>query len=851
MSSKERRMMALSYFDDAAREYVITTARTPAAWINYLGSEEFFSLISHRGGGYSFFKDAKLRRLTRFRYNQIGGDDAGRRLYVHDSGQVWSAPASLDLDHFEARHGLGYSRYVSQKVGLEVRQLFFVPLGAAAEVEQVTLTNLSDQVKHLTVFSYREFCLWDAWDDQTNFQRNYSTGEVEVDGQVIYHITEYRERRNHYAFFSASHPLSGFDTDRDQFLGQWNSLDQAQVPAAGKASDSVASGWRPIGSHAIEITLEPGQSQELTFILGYAECAPEDKWGPDGKVNKAPAQALLSRFATTSQVQAAWQELKDYWAEALAGFQVSSDDPVLSRMVNTWNAYQCMVTFNLSRSASYFESGIGRGMGFRDSNQDLVGVAHIVPSRVRQRLLDLAGTQFADGSAYHQYQPLTRQGNHELGSGFNDDPLWLIYGAATYLRETGDWAVLDETVDFALPPGGQAVPSDGAAASQPATQPKGGPTMMDHLWASHRHVLNNLGPHGLPLIGRADWNDCLNLNCFSDQPGESFQTTANRVGRVAESVFIAGLYCAVAPDLAEIARHRGQDSQAQEILTAAAAIRQAVEQHGWDGAWFRRAYDAAGNPVGSSSNAEGQIYIEPQGICVMGGIDGPDADYSHKALESVAERLAGPDGIVLLDPPYSRYHLELGEISSYPPGYKENGAVFCHNNPWIIIAETMAGDPARALDYYRRITPAYREDPAVYRAEPYVYAQMISGPAAPRQGEAKNSWLTGTAAWVYKAVTQHLLGVRPGFDGLIVDPKVPAEFGDFQVVRHFRGATYQISVRNPGGPGRLAVDGNPLDGNTVPPAAPGSTVKVTWVGQPSAIPDSQSADTVVRDGLDP
>ncbi|MDR3107962.1 MAG: glycosyl transferase, partial [Bifidobacteriaceae bacterium] len=798
---------------DVDCEYVVTTPRPPSAWINYLGNEDFFSLISHRAGGYSFFQDAKLRRLTRFRYNQIGGDDAGRRLYVHDGDSTWVAPAGPGVERFEARHGLGYSRFVAAKGGVEVSQLFFVPIGAAVEVESVTVTNVSARAKKLTLFSYREFCLWDAWDDQTNFQRNYSTGEVEVEGSMIYHVTEYRERRNHYAFFGANVPVSGFDTDRDAFVGHWNSLDAAQAPASGRAADSVVSGWSPIGSHAVELSLEPGESRRMAFVLGYAENRPDQKWGPDGRLNKAAARALMAKFSTDGQIDQAWRELADNWRRARSGFQVTAADPVLTRMVNIWNSYQCMVTFNLSRSASYFESGIGRGMGFRDSNQDLSGIVHVVPLRARQRLLDLAGTQFADGGAYHQYQPLTRQGNHELGSGFNDDPLWLIFGAATYIKETGDLAVLAEAVDFAEgnPPGGR-------------------PSLMDHLLAAHDHVLNNLGPHGLPLIGRADWNDCLNLNCFSTEPGESFQTTANQEGRVAESVFIAGLYCAVTPDLAELARLTGLGAQADRLTAGVAAMRQAAERHGWDGTWFRRAYDAAGDPVGSELNVEGQIYIESQGMSVMGGI-GLNNGMAVTALESVAARLAGPNGIALLDPPYTGYRPELGEISSYPPGYKENGGVFCHNNPWVIIAETMAGSRTRALDYYRRITPAYRSDLRVHTAEPYVYSQMIAGPSAARPGQAKNSWLTGTAAWVFKAVTQHLLGIRPEFAGLAVDPQVPAEFGDFEVTRRFRGATYHISVRRTGGPGRLTVDGRPLDGLVIPPAPPGANVEVVWTGQ--------------------
>jgi cellobiose phosphorylase len=799
------------HFDDAKREYVITEQATPAPWINCLGTQGFFSLISHRGGGYSFYRDARLRRLTRFRYNSLPGDDAGRRLFIHDAAGTWSAPGGPDLEEFEARHGLGYSQFTTAKGGVRVQQLFFVPPDVPGEIEHVTITNTSDSAKDLRVFSYREFCLWDAWDDQTNFQRNYSTGEVEVDGSAIYHVTEYRERRNHYAVFWVNQPIAGFDTDRETFVGQWHDLDHAQVPAKGAPSNSRASGWSPIGAHALEIHLEPGEAKDLTFVLAYVENPDDNKWDAPGVVRKAPARELFERFDTSDKVMAAWQQLKDYWEGALANFQVRCADKDTERMAGVWNQYQCMVTFNLSRSASYFESGVGRGMGFRDSNQDLFGMVHIEPARARERLLALAATQFADGGAYHQFQPLTGQGNNDIGSGFNDDPLWLVFGAVAYVKETGDFDVLSAQVPFA----------DQEAADST-------PTLMDHLVASYKHVVEHLGPHALPLIGRADWNDCLNLNCFSTTPGEPFQTTTNKEDGTAESIFIAGMFTAIIPELATIARRANRLRLAQQMDTAVEQMHQAAQEHGWDGDWFLRAYDAAGEPVGSHTNAEGQIYIEPQGMCVMGGM-GLEDGRARQALDAVAERLAGPNGIALLAPAYTTYHVELGEISTYPPGYKENGGVFSHNNPWIIVAETLVGRPERAYDYYRRINPSCREAIAsTHRLEPYVYAQMIAGPQAPRHGEAKNSWLTGAASWAFRAVSQHLLGIRPEFDGLVVSPCLPPEFGPFEVTRRFRGATYQIKVNHLGSDGHLFVDGEEVPGNVIPPAPKGATVEVRY-----------------------
>ncbi|MBT0993658.1 glycosyl transferase [Cellulomonas sp. DKR-3] len=818
--------MRYGHFDDEAREYVITTPHTPYPWINYLGSEQFFSLLSHQAGGYSFYRDAKMRRLTRYRYNNIPADAGGRYLYVNDGGDVWTPswlPVKADLDHFEARHGLGYSRITGERNGVRVETSFFVPLGETAEVQKVTVTNTSDAAKSLTLFSFVEFCLWNAQDDQTNYQRNLSIGEVEVEqdsphGSAIYHRTEYRERRDHYAVFAVNTPAAGFDTDRDTFVGAYNGLGEAAVPRAGRSADSVASGWYPIGSHSVVVELAPGESRDLVYVLGYVENPDEEKWADDAHqvVNKERAHALLGRFATAEQADAALVELQDHWTRLLSTYSVRSDDEKLDRMVNVWNQYQCMVTFNMSRSASFFETGIGRGMGFRDSNQDLLGFVHLIPERARERIIDIASTQFPDGSAYHQYQPLTKRGNNDIGSGFNDDPLWLIAGTAAYVKETGDFSILDEPVPFDNEDGTE-VP------------------LFEHLTRSFEFTVANRGPHGLPLIGRADWNDCLNLNCFSTTPGESFQTTENQAGGVAESVFIAAQFVLYGEQYAELAERRGLADVAARARDLVAEMRQAILTDGWDGRWFLRAYDYYGNPIGTDAHDEGKIWIEPQGFAVMAGVgvgEGPHDESAPavQALDAVNEMLATDHGMVLQYPAYTTYQVHMGEVSTYPPGYKENGGIFCHNNPWVIIAETVLGRGARAFDYYKRITPAYREDISdVHRLEPYVYAQMIAGKEAVRHGEAKNSWLTGTAAWNFVTVSQHLLGVRTDYDGLVVDPQIGPEVPQFTVTRVARGATYEIVVTNSGADGArgsLVVDGTPVEGNLVPYAPAGSTVRV-------------------------
>ncbi len=809
--------MKFGHFDDKAREYVIDTPRTPYPWINYLGCEKFFGIISNTAGGYCFYRDARLRRVTRYRYNNMPVDNGGRYFYINDNGTVWNPgwkPVKTELDEYTCRHGMGYTVITGKKNGLTASQLSFVPMGVNAEVHQITLTNESDAAKDVILTSFVEFCLWDASDDMLNFQRNFSTGEVEVEDGVIYHKTEYRERRNHYAFYTVNAPIDGFDTDMETFLGLYNGFDAPQAVMTGKMGNSVASGWQPMAAHQVKVTLQPGESKKYNFVLGYVEVPVEEKFVAPGVINKAPAKALINSLTTDEQIQAAFDALKAHWDNLLSAYTLTTDDEKLGRMVNIWNPYQCMVTFNMSRSTSMFESGVGRGMGFRDSSQDLLGFVHQIPERARERILDIAATQFRDGGCYHQYQPLTKKGNNDIGGGFNDDPLWLIAGTAAYIKETGDFAILDE-----------ATPYD--------CNPNDCGTLLEHLENSFYHVVNNKGPHGLPLIGRADWNDCLNLNCFSDAPGESFQTFSNPNApddRVAESVLIAGMFVAIGPELVAILKQKGMDDKAAACQAEIDAMRQVILTAGWDGDWFVRAYDAFGNKIGSKECNDGKIFIESQGYCIMGGV-GVEDGKAEKALKSVEEWLETEHGIVLLQPAYKEYHLELGEVSSYPPGYKENAGIFCHNNPWIIAAETVMGHGDRAFNLYKKIAPAYREEISdLHKMEPYVYSQMIAGKDAKNFGQAKNSWLTGTAAWNFYVISNYILGIKPDWAGLKVDPCIPAKWDGYKVSRRFRGATYEIAIKNPDhvcrGVKAVTVDGKAIEGNVLPVFADGQVHQV-------------------------
>lgn len=791
--------MKYGYFDDDAKEYVITTPATPLPWINYLGTDGFFGLISNTCGGYSFYRDAKLRRITRFRYNNVPADFGGRYYYIKDDGICWNPgflPTKTELDRFECRHGLGYSRFLSAKNGLSAELVCFVPLDKALEVHMLTLRNETADEKRVSLTSAVEWCLWNAIDDAANFQRNYNIGEVEVENGIVYHKSEYRERRNHFAFFGPNCAIDGFDTDLLAFLGQFRSWENPETVACGMSRNSIASGWAPMASQRIDLTLASGESRTILFRLGYVENAETDKFTAPNIINKEKAYALMDCFSTEAQAKEALLALRDYWDRLLSRFTLASENERINRMINIWNQYQCMVTFNMSRSASYFESGTGRGMGFRDSCQDLLGFVHLVPERARERILDIAAIQFPDGSTYHQYQPLTKRGNADVGTGFNDDPLWLVACVIAYLKETGDFSILDESVPFDNLEGSEA-------------------PLMEHLRRSVRYTMENRGAHGLPLIGRADWNDCLNLNCFSEQPGESFQTCSNFNNSTAESVFIAAMFVLYGREYALLCARRGEDAEANQILEQVLSTERAVLDHGWDGEWFLRAYDAFGGKVGSRENAEGKIFVEPQGFCIMAGIG--DEALGKQALRSVSQHLVGDYGVELLHPCYTSYRKELGEISSYPPGYKENGSVFCHNNPWIVLAYARLGDAERAFDIYRRTCPAYVEDISeVHRTEPYVYSQTIAGREAQRCGEAKNSWLTGTAAWSFVAVSQGILGILPEYDGLRLQPCLPAALLGYRVTREFRGTRYEIAVQRSETKKGLFVNGAPVDGTLIP-----------------------------------
>ena len=784
--------MKYGYFDKEKKEYVITRPDTPLPWINYLGSEEYCGLISNTAGGYSFYKDPKERRLLRYRYNNIPYDRGGRYLYIRDNktSAYWSAtwqpvikptakwsesdaslfsvPEGKKDDYvYECRHGLGYTKIMAAYNGIQTTTTYFVPLGENCEVWMMEIKNNSLQERDLSIFSFVEFCLWDALNDMTDYQYNLNIGETEVDGSMIYHLSRFRVEKSYFAFFSASEKLDGYDTQREDFLGRYGDLSSPRAVKEGRSNNSIACGWAPVGSHNVKVSLKSGETKTVIFVLGYSE-------------DRKDAKRVSEKFSKKEGVQKEFEALRKKWDENLGKFWVNTPDEDVNLMVNVWNQYQCRTTFNWSRSASYYESGIGRGMGFRDSNQDTMGFVYQIPEKVKERLVDLASTQFERGDARHQYSPLTKKGN---GEGYSDDHIWLVYAVASYLKETGDLKFLS-----------QKVPYDSGK--------KG--TMYEHLAKAVNFSLKNIGPHKLPLAGFADWNDCLNMLGPKKQ---------------AETVMVAQQLAGACLEMSRIAALAKKKADSSKYMKLYRKVRDQINKVAWDGEWYVRGFDDNKKPVGSKKNKEGKIFLETQGWAVLGGV--ADGERAVKCLDSVNKHLATEYGIMILQPSFSKFYPELGSISIYPPGLKENGAIFCHPNPWIMIAECMIGRGDQAFKYYKSISPTEKNKiPDIHKMEPYIYCQMIAGRDHKDFGEAKNGWLTGSAAWNFIAISQYILGIRPDYEGLMIDPCIPSSWDGFEAKRTFRGCEYSVKVTNPNNVSKgvvsMKVDGKDVPGNLIP-----------------------------------
>ncbi len=774
--------MQYGYFDDDHAEYVITRPDTPTPWINYLGFGKFGSIISQCAGGYCFDRDPRNRRVTRYRYNAVPVDQPGRYLYLRDkhSGAYWSAswqPVKASLDHFECRHGLGYTRIQARKNGVESEVCFFVPDGAAAELWNLKLR--CDRPCTLQVFTYVEFCHYDAVQDQEDVDWVQQIGQGRFKDQTILF---YNPMENGFSYFWTDSLVKSFDTGRDNFVGPYRDLGNPIALERGTCSNQETYRGNTVGCFEIEVNLLPGQDCEINFMLGV-----EDK--------KTTISKSIRRFGNPKGRTEAWKALNDYWTGFRSNQIVHTPDADMNRMLNIWNQYQCKCTFNWSRFVSLYQLGIRRGMGTRDSAQDCLGVMHTMAPDTRFLMVNLLKCQFPEGDAHHQYYPLTGQGDSH---GYSDDHLWIILSVCQYLKETGDFSFLKEKITYAKRP------PDATLKGVPRGK-KTSDTVLGHLEQAIAFSLKNVGPHGITKAGFADWNDTINLDQGKGK---------------AESVFSAMLLGAVILELIGLYEFIKKSRQASALRAQHRKLSATINKHCWDGAWYVRAWDDTGRVLGSKKSEKGKIFINTQSWAVLGAT--ASTERGRQALQSAHDQCNTQEGVLLCYPSYTEFDPSKGGVSTYPPGAKENGGIFLHSNPWLMIAHTQLGDGDRAYQYYRQILPCHRNADR-YEVEPYVYCQNILGKEHPQHGLGRNSWLTGTAAWNYVAATQYILGIRPGYAGLQVKPVLPSAWNGFDIERVYRGTRYVISVRKPAGKSaqrvaNMRVDGKLISGTVIPPS---------------------------------
>jgi cellobiose phosphorylase len=777
------------YFDEVTGEYVITRPDTPTPWINYLGKGSYGGIISNTAGGYSFDRDPKNRRVTRYRYNAIPIDQPGRYVYLRDqdSGSYWSPTwqpiPERKLVAYECRHGPGYTRITSRYLGIQSELLYFVPPFSnissshqeeepACELWVLRLRNTSRRPRLLRSFSYVEFSMWNAEADLNNLDWGQHVLHSRIENGIIYVDTTFRPTTS---FLASSLPPIGFDTDREVFVGSYHDLSNPIVVEDGKPANSQTARGNNVGVLCHELRLIPGEEKEIIYILGVTDAAEQI----------AP---LVTRYMQVENVRSAFTTQKTEWDEYVSKFQVETPDARMNAMLNVWNQVQCRATLFWSRFVSAYETGLGRGMGTRDSAQDTLAVVQNAPERARQNLSTLWKLQFRDGHTWHQVFPLTGEGGVGLAAEypnrpqwFCDDHLWLLIAVCAYLRETGDFSYLDERIPYA----------DGG----------GDDSVWGHMQCAVDFTLAHRGPHGLPRLGFSDWDDTMNLDHGSGK---------------AESVMAAQQFCRTMLDLAELCDHLGKADDGRRYRMLHEDMTEIINRVAWDGEWYARAYDNEGMPVGVQAEEYHKIGLNTQTWAVIGEC-APD-DRARQAMQSAHKWLNSPFGLAILSPAYTHGDPRIGGTTTYPPGAKENGGIFCHTNTWAIIAAARLGWNNLAYQYYQQIMPLARKDNDVFKVEPYVYCANICGPEHPQFGYGRNSWLSGTASWTYVAGTQWILGIRPTYTGLQIAPIIPEDWTGFKARRIFRGVTYHIIVKRAGSGNAttLMVDGRPMEGNVVP-----------------------------------
>lgn len=788
--------MQYGHFDDQNREYIITDPKTPTKWINYIGTLTFGGFVDHTGGALICKADPALNRITKYISQLPSSEFKGETLYVRlkqsDGYKIFSpffVPTLDPYQRYECHVGLGYSRVISEFYGLRTQVTIFVPQTGECELRDIVITNIGPLPLELDLIPVVEYTHFDALKQLTNAdwvpQTMQSRAEWEQDGCLVLKQYAFMKRETAVNYFTSSAPVSSFETDRKIFLGDneygtWanpGSLQSAELSnSQANRGDNIAALLHHLG------VLQPSQSCRVITQLGQVS-------------SLKASLPTIRKFRKPEVVESGFKTLADFWSDYLSRLQVQTPDESMNHMLNIHNPRQCFTTKNWSRYLSLYQLGYGeRGLGFRDSSQDVMGVLANIPEQAKDLMYLLMQVQRINGSAMHLFYPLTMEastGDSAASEGapryYSDDHLWIVLAVTAYLKETGDMAFLKDVLPY--------------YEKDKYGQPLEKSTVLDHLRRAIEFTHTDVGAHGLPLLGFADWNDTVNL-----RPG-------------AESVFSALLYGKALLEMIGLAQHLGDETMIEQFTTYYQEMRARVNQHAWDGEWYLRYFDSDGTPLGSHQNEQGQIYLNAQSWAVISAF--APLERARQAMESARARLNTRYGLKLSAPGFNGFDPHRGGITTYPPGAKENGGIFLHTNPWAMIAETILGNGDRAFEYYNQINPGAKNDLIeIYECEPYVYPQNILGDEHPQFGLARNSWLSGTASWAYQAATMFILGVRPTYRGLLVDPCIPRVWDGFEVRRFYRGAWYEIKVQNPEHCSRgvklLKVDGNEITGNIIP-----------------------------------
>ncbi len=760
--------MEFGHFSEDGKEFIIDNVETPTPWINYLQNGKYFALISNNGGGFSYYQSPLHGRITRYRINDVPPDRPGKYIYIKDldSGEYWSLtwqPVGKCRECYKVVHGFGYTKALAQVNQIKSVVTYFVPLDHPLEIWDVVLENLSDKPRRLAIIGYVEFALGHALIDLINqcddqhFNRVYFDKKLNVlFATKTYWVTEntstqFQENKewDRWAFFTVNRPVKKYETVRENFIGFYNNESNPKALESDSFTSQDRDFGNVVGALYTEIELAAGSQTRFHFTLGVI---PKDEF-------EQQKHQMVTAYSDDAAVDLALQKVKEQWSRFFSHTQVHTPDPEFNIFMNYWTPYQAKVAFDVGRVASFYYWGIARGFGFRDTAQDTIAITIAYPEKAKERIKLLARQMFKDGRVYHHFYG---DGKGETTE-HCDDPVWFILACTNYIKETGDFDLLNEKEKF--------VDSEEKH------------TILEHLLAVVNFVQKNLGKHGLPLFGRGDWNDTLDY--IGGEEG-------------GESVWGAMFYITFLKELKELLQVIKLDEQVRKVNKLIEKLSSSVEEHCWDGEWYIRAFGDKDKRIGSKTATAGQIFLNTQSWAVLAEL--PNRQRLFKALDSVKKKLDTPYGPKICAPAYREIDPNIGLVTRCVAGKKENAAVFCHPTTWLIQAECLLKRGDQAYQYYKKLLPS-RISSSVFKTEPYVYAQYITSDEHPTAGQASHSWQTGTAAWMYRVIFDYLLGIRPSYQGLIVDPVLPSQWESVTVKRRFRGVEYEITILNTNGRG--------------------------------------------------